>query len=51
MTFLTFAENLKIREIASLLSFQSFMEFGYLGVHFSVTQFRAARAFFSSVVW
>ena len=32
MTFLTVAENLKIGEIASQLSFQRFMEFGYFGV-------------------
>ena len=42
-------ENLKIGEIASQLSFQRFMEFGYFGVHFSVTRSKAARAFFSSV--
>ena len=48
MTFLTVDENLKIGEIASQLSFQRFMEFGYLGVHFSVTLFNASNAFFSS---
>ena len=48
MTFRTAAENLKIGEIASQLSFQRFMEFGYFGVHFSVTRSRASRAFFSS---
>ena len=48
MTLRTSDENLKIGEIASQLSFQRFMEFGYLGVHFSVTLSSAARAFFSS---
>ncbi len=38
MAFRTAAEYLKIGEIASQLSFQRFMEFGYLGVHFSVTR-------------
>ena len=37
MTFLTVYENLKIGDMASQLSFQRFMEFGYLGFHFSVT--------------
>ena len=41
MTFLTVAENLKIGEMASQLSFQRFMEFGYLGAHFSVTRSKA----------
>ena len=41
-------ENLKIGEMASQLSFQRFMEFGYLGDHFSVTRSKAASAFFSS---
>ena len=36
MTFLTVAENLKIGETASQLSFQRFMEFGYFGVHFQL---------------
>lgn len=45
MTFRTSAENLKIGEIESQLSFQRFMEFEYFGVHFSVTLSRAARAF------
>lgn len=40
--------DLKIGETASQLSFQRFMEFGYLGVHFSVTRSKAARAFCSS---
>ena len=35
-------ENLKIEETASLLSFQRFMEFGYFGLHFSVTRSKAA---------
>ena len=35
---LTSVENLKIGEMASQLSFQRFMEFGYLGDHFSVTR-------------
>ena len=48
MTFRTSAENLKIGEIESQLSFQHFIEFGYLGVHFSVTLSRAASAFFSA---
>ena len=47
----TVAENLKIGEIASQLSFHRFMELGYLGVHFSVTRSRAASAFFSSAAW
>jgi len=51
MTFLTIAENLKIGDMASQLSFQRFMEFGYLGVHFSVTRSSAASAFFSSAAW
>ena len=34
MTFRTSAENLKIGEIESQLSFQRFMEFGYFGVLF-----------------
>ena len=46
MTFLTVVENLKIGEIASQLSFQRLMEFGYFGAHFSVTRSKAARAFF-----
>ena len=37
MTFLTVVENLKIGETASQLSFQRFMEFGYLGVYFSIS--------------
>lgn len=45
MTFLTVVENLKIGEIASQLSFQRLMEFGYFGAHFSVTRSKAARAF------
>lgn len=48
MTFRTAVENLKIGEIASQLSFQRFIEFGYLDVHFSVTVSRAANAFRSS---
>ena len=44
----TVAENLKIGEMASQLSFQRFMEFGYFGVHFSVSQSKAAKALFSS---
>lgn len=48
MTFRTVVENLKIGETASQLSFQRFMEFGYFGVHFSVTRSKAARAFCSS---
>lgn len=48
MTFRTIAENLKIGKMASKLSFQSFMEFGYFGVHFSVTLSNVAKVFFSS---
>ena len=48
MTFRTAVENLKIGEIASQLSLQRFIEFGYLGAHFSVTVSRAANAFRSS---
>lgn len=48
MTFGTVAENLKIGEIASQLSLQRFMEFGYFGVHFSVNFSSAARVLFSS---
>ena len=48
ITFLTAVENLNIGEMASQLSFQRFMEFGYFGVHFSVTLSSSERAFFSS---
>lgn len=41
-------KSLKIGETASQLSFQRFMEFGYFGLHFSVTRSKAARAFCSS---
>ena len=37
--------------MASQLSFQRFMEFGYFGIHFSVTRSKAAMAFFSSAAW
>ena len=48
MLFLTATENLKIEKITSQLSYQRFIEFGYFGVHFSVTQSRAARTLFAS---
>ena len=37
ITLRTSIENLKIGETSSQLSCQSFIEFGYFGVHFSVT--------------
>ena len=37
-TFPTSGENLKIGVIASQLSYQRFIEFGYFAVHFSVTR-------------
>ena len=48
MTFLTSDENLNIGLTASQLSDHLFIEFGYFGVHFSVTRSRASKAFFSS---
>lgn len=48
MTFRTSAVILKIGEMASQFSLQCFMEFGYCGVHFSVTWSSATKAFFSS---
>ena len=44
MTFLTSDENLKIGDIASQLSYQRFIVFGYFGVHFSFTRSNAANA-------
>lgn len=41
-------ENLEIGEIAFQLSLQRFIEFEYLGVHFSVTWSSAVRDSFSS---
>lgn len=48
MTFRTAAENLKIGETASQLSYQRFMELGYFGDHFSLTLSSASLAFDSS---
>ena len=51
ITFRTVSENLKIGDITSQLSFHLFMEFGYFGVHFSVTLSNASRAFSSLTAW
>jgi hypothetical protein len=48
MTFLTAAENLKMGETASQLSYQRFMELGYFMDHFSLTLSSASLAFDSS---
>ena len=47
ITFLTVGQNLNIGVITSQLSYQRFIELGYLGVHFSDTISRASRAFSS----
>ena len=47
ITFLTVGENLNIGVITSQLSYQRFIELGYLGVHFSDTISKASRAFSS----
>ena len=49
IAFLTVVKNLKIGETTSLLSFQRFLDFGYSGLHFSVTRSKAARASCSTV--
>ena len=51
ITLRTSIENLKIGENSSQLSCQSFIEFGYFGVHFSVTFSSASRAFSSFAAW